>query len=95
MCTALGMINGAQSTAYGIITWYDGKLPSTCYCFWLTSSSYIYALKLNDFIKLSSCLMYTSLTKKTVENTLLHYATKCLPCLFRSLYIKVVIGRYF
>ena len=29
MCTALGMVNGARSTAYGIITWPDGKLPGT------------------------------------------------------------------
>ncbi len=28
ICTALGMINGARSTAYEIITWPDGKLPS-------------------------------------------------------------------
>ncbi len=29
MCTALGMVNGTQSTAYGIITWPDGKSPRT------------------------------------------------------------------
>lgn len=29
MCTALGMVNGARSTAYGIITWPDSKSPNT------------------------------------------------------------------
>ncbi len=28
-CTALGMVNGVRSTMYGIITWCDGKSPST------------------------------------------------------------------
>lgn len=29
MCTALGMVNGARSTAYGIVTWPDSKSPKT------------------------------------------------------------------